>query len=119
VAARKLSTVRKVLVCQILIIAVVVLGFVFMHDLHKTISSMLGGLAAFVPNAFFGWLITSSVGASPRKAVNAFYIGEVGKWMLTIAMFVLAFKYPGIEIFPLFATYILAISVFWFALLMR
>ena len=118
-AARKLSAVRKVLVCQILIIAIAVLGFSFMDGLNKTVSSMLGGLTAFVPNAFFGWLVSSSTGKSPRKAVNAFYLGEVGKWMLTIVMFVLAFRYSGVEIFPLFATYILAISVFWFALLMR
>ncbi len=118
-AIKKLSTVSKILVYQLLIITLAVLGFAVVQGWQQAFSSVLGGLTAFIPNAYFGWKIRSAAGKTARKAVNTFYIGEVGKWVLTIALFVVDFKIPNVNIFPLLATYMMAISVFWFALLMR
>jgi ATP synthase protein I len=46
-------------------------------------------------------------------------VGESGKLLLTAALFILIFKVPNVEILPLFVGYITALSVFWFALIMR
>jgi len=119
VAARKLSTVSKVLICQFLIITMAVSGFAALEGWQTARFSVLGGLAAFIPNLYFGWQVRKVDGRPAKKVVNSFYLGEVGKWLLTIALFVMSFRIPNIEIFPLLATYVLAISVFWFALLMR
>ena len=118
-AARKISTVSKILIYQLLIITIAILGFAVVEGWQQAYSSMLGGVTAFIPNLYFGWQVNRAALKSAKKAVNAFYLGGVGKWGLTIVLFVMAFHVPNIEIFPLLATYMSAISVFWFALLMR
>jgi len=119
VTGRKLSTVSKILGYQILIILIITAGFAFAGGWQQGLSGALGGMAAFVPNLYFALRIHRSSGKPARKIVNSFYAGESGKLLLTAALFILIFKIPNIEILPLLAGYITALSVFWFALLMR
>lgn len=116
---RKYSTVSKILGYQILIILIVTAGFAFAGGWRQGLSCALGGMAAFVPNLYFALRIHRSSGKPARKIVNSFYAGESGKLLLTAALFIMIFKIPNIEILPLLAGYIAALSVFWFALLMR
>ena len=118
-AGRKHSTVSKILAYQILIILIITAGFAFAGGWQQGLSSALGGMAAFVPNLYFALRIVRSSGMPARKIVNSFYAGESGKLLLTAALFILIFKVPNIEILPLLAGYMAALSVFWFALLMR
>jgi ATP synthase protein I len=119
VADRKPSTVSKILGYQILIILITVAGFAMAGGWQQGLSSALGGVAAFIPNLYFALRIQRTSGLKPRKIVNSFYIGESGKLLLTTALFMMIFQVPNIKILPLFAGYATALSVFWFALLMR
>jgi ATP synthase protein I len=118
VAVSGSSTVAKILSYQALIIMIVSLGFVTGGE-QKALSSVLGGLAAFIPNLYFALRIAGSDGQDPRKILKSFYTGETVKLLLTVALFILIFQIPNIEILPLLFGYISALSVFWFALLMR
>jgi ATP synthase protein I len=119
VTVRKHSTVSKILHYQILIILVITAGFAFTGGWKQGLSSLLGGMAAFIPNLYFALRIVRSSGMPARKIVNSFYVGESGKLLLTAALFIMIFKVPNIKILPLLVGYIAALSVFWFALLMR
>ncbi|MBT9096544.1 ATP synthase subunit I [Methylovulum psychrotolerans] len=119
VAARKLSTVSKVLIYQFLIITTAVFGFAVVLGWQQAGSAAVGGVVAFIPNAFFGWQMRNPAGKSAKILINRFYLGEAGKWALTVILFAAAFQLPNINIFPLLSTYMAAIAVFWFALLMR
>ncbi len=119
VTSRKYSTVSKILSGQLLIILIITAGLAGYGGMHYAISSALGGVAAFVPNLYFALRIHKATGLPARKVMNAFYAGESGKLILTAALFVLIFKVPNIAILPLLLGYIAALSVFWFALLMR
>ena len=116
---RKLSTVSKILSYQVLIIMIIAAGFAFVGGWQQGLSSALGGVAAFIPNLYFALRIYRSSGKPARKIVNSFYAGESGKLLLTAALFIMIFKVPNIEIIPLLSGYVTALSVFWFALLMR
>jgi ATP synthase protein I len=116
---RPLSTVNRILSYQILIIAITTLGFFIASGMHASYSNALGGLVAFIPNMYFSIRIIKSAGKQARKIVNSFYAGEAGKLLLTGGMFFVVFQLPGIQILPLLVGYITALSVFWFALLMR
>ncbi|MGR9087398.1 MAG: ATP synthase subunit I [Gammaproteobacteria bacterium] len=118
-ADRKLSTVSKVLVYQILITAVMALGFAITGGRTSAFSAALGGAAALIPNLYFAIKMQRASGQEARQIVRAFYAGESGKLLLTAALFALIFQIPDIEILPLLAGYVAALSVFWFALLMR
>lgn len=118
-ASRNYSTFSKILSYQLLIILVITAGFGFAGGWQQALSSVLGGMAAFVPNLYFALRIVKSSGQPARKMVNSFYAGESGKLLLTAALFIMIFKVPNIEILPLLVGYITALSVFWFALLIR
>ena len=117
-AASGSSTVAKILGYQVLIIVVVSLGFA-VGEWHKALSSALGGLAAFVPNLYFALRVSGMAGQEPRKIIRSFYTGESVKLFLTAALFLLIFQIPSVKILPLLVGYVAALSVFWFALLMR
>ena len=116
---RKSSTVSKILSYQVMIILIISAGFGITGGWHQGLSSALGGVAAFIPNLYFALRIVRSSGKPARKIVNTFYAGESGKLLLTAVLFILIFKVPNIQILPLLTGYIAALSVFWFALLMR
>jgi ATP synthase protein I len=118
VAASGSSTVAKILGYQILIIMAVGLGFA-VGEWQKALSSVFGGLVAFIPNLYFALRITGSAGQEARKILQSFYTGEAVKLVLTAGLFMLIFQIPNIEILPMLAGYTTALSVFWFALLMR
>ncbi|WP_343034414.1 ATP synthase subunit I [Candidatus Methylobacter favarea] len=103
---------------QILITIIMTIGFAVAGGWPKALSSALGGLAAFIPNLYFAFRITNTNGLKARKILRTFYLGESGKLLLTAALFLIIFQIPAIQILPLLAGYIAALSVFWFALIM-
>ncbi len=118
-ADRGFSTVSKILSYQVLIIIIMALGFAIAQGWQKALSPALGGIAAFIPNLYFALRIYKTAGQDAKKIVRSFYAGESGKLLLTAAMFIMIFQIPTIEILPLLSGYVTALSVFWFALLMR
>ena len=115
----KRSTVSKIISYQVLTVIIMTAGLALAGERPYALSAALGGAAAFIPNLYFALRVHKSAGQEARKIVNSFYAGESGKLLLTAAMFFMIFHLPHIEILPLLAVYIAALSVFWFALLMR
>ncbi|MGZ3831869.1 MAG: ATP synthase subunit I [Mucilaginibacter sp.] len=115
----KRSTVSKIISYQILVIIIMTAGFALEGGKPYALSAALGGAAAFIPNLYFALRVYRSAGQEARKIVRSFYAGESGKLLLTGALFFMIFQFPNIEILPLLAVYMAALSVFWFALLMR
>lgn len=119
VTGTKRSTVSKIISYQILVIIIMTAGFALAGGRSYALSAVLGGAAAFIPNLYFALRVHKSAGQEARKIVRSFYAGESGKLLLTAALFFMIFQLPNIEILPLLAVYVAALSVFWFALLMR
>jgi ATP synthase protein I len=119
VAEEGYTTVGKVLTLQILIITIVVAGFAIAGGWRSALSPFLGGLTAFLPNLYFALRIQRTKNNNAKEIVNSFYAGESGKLVLTALLFFLIFQVPQLKILPLLSGYMAALSVFWFALLMR
>jgi ATP synthase protein I len=119
VADRNLPVVSKILAYQLIIIMITISGFALVGGLREAFSPALGGMAAFIPNVYFALRAFKGAGQEAKKIVRSFYVGEAGKLLLTVALFVLIFQIPTIKILPLLVGYITALSVFWLALLMR
>ncbi|MGZ8196573.1 MAG: ATP synthase subunit I, partial [Methylosarcina sp.] len=97
-AERKLSTVSKILIFQILMIVVMASGFAVTRGWVSSYSTALGGIAAFIPNLYFAIKMQRASGLEARKIVRSFYVGESGKLLLTAALFALIFQIPHVEI---------------------
>jgi len=116
---KKLTVVDKILIGQALIVTVFTLGFfIYLGGLGAK-SAIYGGLAALVPNLYFANKIKKSTGKSAKKVVGSFYSGESGKFLMTVFMFALIFQDVTINIIAVLLTYMAALTVFWFALLIR
>ena len=100
-------------------ILILTAGFALAKGRIFGLSAALGGLAALIPNLYFALRVYRSTGQEARKIVRSFYAGESGKLLLTAALFYMIFQLPNIEIIPLLSVYMAALSVFWFALLLR
>jgi ATP synthase protein I len=116
---RKISTVVKILGLQIIVVLMVCLGFYIIGGRSKVLSPFLGGVAAFLPNLYFALRMARVKGQDAQKIVRSFYAGESGKLILTTMLFIMIFQIPTIELLPLLAAYVAALSVFWFALIFR
>ena len=80
-------------------------------------SALLGGLCCVLPNSYFVLQAFRFSGArSAKRIVRAFYVGELGKILLTVAMFTITFAsikpaHPAV----LFVVYSTVQSVYWLA----
>jgi len=116
---KKLSVVDKILIGQAFIITIVTIFFFIYSGLLGAKSAIYGGLAALVPNLYFANKIKKSTGKSAKKVVGSFYSGESGKFLMTVFMFALIFQDVKINFIAVLLTYVAALTVFWFALLIR
>jgi ATP synthase protein I len=113
----RFSTVWKVLYAQILITIAVAIVFWGISGGKLAISALSGGGIALIPNLFFALKIYLARNSQPQDMVNAFYIGETIKLVLTAALFAIAFQFRTIDFVTLLVGYIAVLSVFWFALI--
>ncbi|TXL02070.1 F0F1 ATP synthase assembly protein I [Methylococcaceae bacterium HT1] len=116
---QKLSVINKILAGQALIISLVIAGFFMLGNDLSSKSALYGGLAALIPNWYFARKTNKHKGQEAKKVVRSFYAGESGKLILTAMLFALIFQDPKVDVVAVLTTYIAALTVFWFALLIR
>lgn len=116
---QKLSIVNKILAGQAGIILLVIAAFFMLGNELSVKSAFYGGLAALIPNWYFARKTNKHKGQEARKVVRSFYAGESGKLFITAIIFALIFQDPNIDVLAVLTTYIAALTVFWFALLIR
>lgn len=115
----QLSVISKIIAGQVLVIIFISVGFYLLGSQFTGKSAFYGGLAALLPNLYFALKVQSNKGQEAKKIVRSFYAGESGKLFLTAIIFALIFQDSDINIIALLATYVAALTVFWFALLIR
>jgi F0F1-type ATP synthase assembly protein I len=84
---------------------------------HAALSAVLGGgisTAASLAMALLGF--GGRTAADPQRAVRAFFIGEMAKIALMIALFVVVLKTMKVVPLAMLGTYIATFFVFWVAL---
>lgn len=113
---RGLQGAQRLLMCQLSITGLLAGAAILLSGTTAAISALLGGLVNMIPNAYFARTMFRYQGArAAKQIVNSFYKGEALKIVLSIALFMLVFKFFNIVPLVFFATYIVAQMVFWFA----
>lgn len=115
-AGESVSTVNKLLLFQALVMILTTAGFLFFGGAQEAMSSGLGGLVAFLPNLGFAIRMQRSSGKKAKQIVRSFYVNEAIKIFFTVALFIIVFQIPELNILALLAGYIAVVSVHWFAL---
>jgi ATP synthase protein I len=87
-----------------------------LSGLHGSVSFLLGGLISVLPNACFALILFRHNGAvNARQIASTFYKGEAVKWVLTVGLFTLAFKYMNVVPMVSIIGFIVVQMTFWFA----
>jgi ATP synthase protein I len=117
---RFFPVVRWILVAQVLAITIITLFVLALWGWPDARSALFGGLTAFLPNLYFAVKFgVSDATRTAKEIVGIFYRGETIKLITTAVLFFLIFQLPDIRFLPLFASFGLVLTVFWFALLVR
>ena len=111
------KVVKRLIASQVVVTLVLSLLFTLMSG-KAAYSAMLGGLVAIIPNGVFAYRLFARGGAqAANKIVSALYRGEAIKLLITILLLMLVFRFIPVVALAFFATYILALLVFWVFLL--
>lgn len=89
----RVNAVTKILLAQLLLTGLVgVIAWIGL-GLVAGYSAVLGGLTCVVPSAFLAArMLAVSRSGNPRKMLNATYLGEAGKLLITLALFVAIYR---------------------------
>ena len=79
------------------------------------LSASIGGMIAILPNYLFFIRLFPNT-SSADTFIKMFYLNEIVKLVLTIALFILAFGVLKAQFGPLFGTYILMLTTYWIGL---
>jgi ATP synthase protein I len=110
------STVGKVLYAQVLMAAMVALGFLMVGGMKSATDAIAGSCVALVPNLYFAYKIYLARNQAAQGILHAFYAGETIKLILTAALFSMALQIPAVDFLTLLTGFGAVLSVFWFAL---
>lgn len=117
---RLFPVVRWVLIVQFAGILVLAALWWLLGGDRAAISALAGGLVAFVPNLVYSLgLGIRDDRRTAKQVARLFFGGEVLKLLLTALLFAAVFQVPNVAILPLMAGFVSALTVFWFALLVR
>tara|TARA_R110000868_G_scaffold71214_5_gene208853 strand:- start:1271 stop:1666 length:396 start_codon:yes stop_codon:yes gene_type:complete len=105
---------RKVLFYQSILAAIIALLFTIIIGKNSGISAFYGGLIAIVPQFIFAYFAFKYGGARQNKlVVQSFNKGSKIKFILTIVLFALAYRWPSLNIMALMVAYIAVLIGQW------
>ena len=105
---------RKVLFYQSLIAMALACIFFLFLDKYSGISALYGGLICVLPGMVFAFLAFKHAGASQNKlVVRNFNKGSKLKFIITIVLFVMAYKSPNLQPLPLLISYVITLMAQW------
>lgn len=100
---------------QAFVVAVIALAWCFFNVQAMT-STLLGGLVSILPNIYFARrFFASGRSADAKKIVRTFYLGELFKLLITVALALLVITQLPVLILPFLTGLVAATLGLWFA----
>jgi ATP synthase protein I len=105
---------KKILFYQSLIVIVFSLCFTVFYGKYSGISALYGGVICLVTGMVFAFLAFRYAGASQNQlVVRSFNKGSKLKFLFTIVMFVVVYKWPNLQPLPLMISYFVTLMAQW------
>jgi ATP synthase protein I len=105
---------KKVIFYQSLIVIVFTLLFTVFLGKYSGISAFYGGVICLVTGFVFAFLAFRYAGASQNQlVVRSFNKGSKLKFLFTIVMFVVVYKWPNLQPLPLLISYFVTLMAQW------
>ncbi len=105
---------RNILFFQSLIVVFIALLFTVCSGKYSGLSALYGGMICLVSGAVFAFLVFRYAGASQNElVVRSFNKGRKLKFIFTIVMFVVVYRWPNLQPLPLLISYFVTLMVQW------
>lgn len=105
---------KKVLFFQSIVAIVLASFFTIYYGKYEGISALYGGLICILPASVFALLFFRYAGASQNKlVVRSFNKGSKFKFIFTIVLFILVYKWQNLQPLALLITYIVTLMAQW------
>lgn len=106
----------KILVVQLSISLLITLIYGILQGFDGAYSALWGGMTCLLANFFFFRKAFKFAGAqAAQQMMRGFMFGQLGKFVITVTLFALAFVIGHVQPLALFLGYLCAQTAFWFA----
>jgi ATP synthase protein I len=110
------SQAYHIVIWQLVMIVGLAVILFLLRGMQNGISTLLGGLAYWLPTLVFVWRVFARASMrNGKEFIVAFFAGEVAKLLLSAIFFVLIMKYLPVTLLPVLVGYVGAIVAFWVA----
>ncbi len=107
----------KIVAIQLLITLLIAVISLLFSGARAACSAVIGGAISATATVYFSSKVFSArTGAPAAKIARAFYMGEVGKLLLTIVLLSAALFWLPVSPLPLLLAYMVALMAYWLAL---
>ena len=108
---------RRIILAQVVVTALTSLLFAIFSGAVDAVAALVGGLINVLANLYFARRLYGGRRIkSAAETALGFYVGEVVKLFITLALFALAIGVFKLSFLPLFTTFVATLLVFWLAL---
>lgn len=112
------KTAYKIIATQILLTLAIAAVLLAVVSVKSAYSALVGGLISVVSGFCLAMKLFSFTSPTPpERILRAFYVGEVVKIAITVALFTFVMVVLDTDVLFLLLSYIAALSVYWFALI--
>lgn len=113
---RNIQGVKRLLAVQFMLLIIIAVTVLVMFGKHQAVSSLAGGLVAYLPIVLFAKKFFRQQGArAAKQIVKNFYVGEFLKILFSIVLFSLVFLLYKVAPLAFFLTYIAVVMTHWLA----
>ncbi|MBK8536599.1 MAG: ATP synthase subunit I [Candidatus Competibacteraceae bacterium] len=108
---------RTITIIQLLVTLLVAVVSLISDGNRAACSALVGGGVSTLVSLYFARQVFSvRIGSPAAKIAQAFYVGEVVKLLLTVALLSIALRWLDVSPLPLLLAYIAALMAYWLAL---
>ncbi len=113
-------TIKRLLLVQALS-GLVFACLLLVSGVEAAYSALLGAVCCVLPNVYFALRVFNlSNGRSARSTLRNFYIGAMGKFIVTAALFIVAFRFVSpLNALAMFGGFIVVQAINWAAPLLE
>lgn len=107
------STAYSILLAQLtvtLVLAALLLGI---QGSRFALAALTGGFIGVISNAVFAWLALSGGVQPARRIMRQFYLAEMSKLVVTVALFLVALTFFKTLFLPVLLGYGVTLVVYW------
>lgn len=104
---------NKLIIAQAIAVIVLSVFFLFVSGRDSAVAALVGGAIYVIPCYLYANRLFSNVSAQAiKRVITVFYLGEIGKLVVSVGLFIWLFHVYHFPVLPYFLGYLIAAIAF-------